>query len=124
MIEWNHMRFFKPEEFDSLDEFGSGLAHMNIKFIQKLDNLRAELAQPLKINSGYRTVAANREAGGKRNSAHRKGLAADIACSSSVKRFDILEAAIFLRFRRIGIGKTFIHLDMSKTLPQGVMWLY
>jgi hypothetical protein len=26
--------------------------------------------------------------------------------------------------KRIGIGKTFIHVDVDDTLPQNVMWLY
>jgi hypothetical protein len=29
-----------------------------------------------------------------------------------------------LGVQRIGIGQTFLHIDVSRTLPQQVVWLY
>lgn len=123
MIDWDCIHYFKLAEFSSPDEPGSG-RNMSQGFVEKLDQLREDIGLPLRINSGYRTPAHNREVGGKRNSAHRQGLAADIQCAQAKKRFLIIEAACRLGFRRIGIGKTFIHLDNSERLPGGVLWLY
>lgn len=123
MRDWSRIRYFKLAEFSSPDEPGSG-AKMDSAFMERLDLLRADIGRPLVVTSGYRTVAHNREVGGKRNSEHRKGLGADLQCASSRKRFLIIEAACRLDFRRIGIAKNYIHLGMSRTLPQGVIWTY
>ena len=48
----------------------------------------------------------------------------DIVCNSSDTRWKIVTAAIAFGFRRIGIGKNFIHLDCDDSLPQQVMWHY
>lgn len=121
---WGDIVYFRPSEFDSPDAPGSGREYMSLAFVRKLDRMRMMVGAPLKVNSGYRTLERNRLAGGKPKSAHRHGEAADIQCATSKKRFLILEAAIKLKFRRIGIAKTFIHLDDSQTLPDGVVWLY
>ena len=34
------------------------------------------------------------------------------------------DAALKVGFKRIGVGKTFIHLDDDMTLPQNVIWNY
>jgi len=44
--------------------------------------------------------------GGVKNSAHLKGLAADIAVPDNVARLNILRGLIIAGFRRIGINKT------------------
>ncbi len=118
-----NIKHFKSREFDSPDMPGSG-AGMSRVFVEKLDLLRSMLGRPLKINSGLRTQAHNKRIGGKPASAHLEGLAADISCKESRKRLDIVRLALKLGIHRIGIGKTFIHLDNSRTLPQRVMWLY
>ena len=52
------------------------------------------------------------------------GHAADIGCESSGARFWILHHAMAIGFRRIGIARTFIHLDDDPAKPQEVVWLY
>jgi hypothetical protein len=42
----------------------------------------------------------------------------------SSTRLQLVEAAIKAGFRRIGIGKTFVHVGVSKQLPQDVIWTY
>jgi len=121
--QWEQIRFFKPKEFDSPDEHNSGFK-MNIEFIKALDNVRYKCGSPFKITSGYRTRQRNEAVGGVTSSAHTVGLACDISVMSSAERYKIVKYALEQGFKRIGIGKTFIHLDMSYPLPQEVLWLY
>lgn len=118
------MRHFNYNEFDSPDEVGSGLTNMDQPFLDKLDDAREEADVSFNINSGYRTINHNDFVSGKSNSSHLKGLAADIACNSSRKRFLILKALINVGFTRIGIADTFIHVDDDKNKDQQVNWLY
>lgn len=120
---WEAIVHFKPAEFDSPDEPGSGLG-MNMELIQMLETLRKKVGFPIKINSGYRTAAENLKAGGVSESAHTTGKAVDIQCSTGGERYAILKAAFEMSFRRIGIGNTFIHLDIDPDKPQSVVWLY
>jgi len=92
--------------------------------IHALDRLEREVGFDLTFNSGYRCPKCNTRVGGVRNSAHLRGLAVDISCSFSILRFNLLKAALDLGFRRIGIGKTIIHLDVDVSLPQDVIWTY
>ena len=46
-----------------------------------LEPLRKEINQPIKVNSGFRSVKVNAAVGGVSTSAHCYGLAADIVCS-------------------------------------------
>ena len=118
------MEYFKYKEFDSPDEPGSGLVYMNQKFLDKLDTARDEANITFTITSGYRTEEHNTKVGGKPNSSHIGGLAADIACEESRQRFLILKAVIKAGFHRIGIGKTFIHVDDDLQKDPMVCWLY
>ena len=124
-MKWEDFRYFKSKEFDSPDDPGSG-SEMDKLFVARLDQLRDTVGEPLRINSGFRTEKRNASAAvkGKKNSAHLRGLAADILCTNSKLRFKILLAAVYMGFQRIGIGKTFIHLDDDSSLPREVIWLY
>jgi hypothetical protein len=117
------MRYFTLDEFDSPDEPGSG-ARMRPEFLQKLDEARHLAGVPFQINSGYRTEAANRKAGGVPGSSHLTGWAADIQATTSNRRYLVLSALIRVGIRRIGIAETFIHCDMDPTKPQSITWLY
>jgi peptidase M15-like protein len=120
---WNDIHHFKAVEFDSPDQPGSGFK-MNLAFVHKLDKLREAVKMPLIIHSGYRTEKHNDTVGGVDSSAHTSGHAADIAALSSGNRFTIVEAAMRLGFRRIGIGASFVHIDDDPIKPQDVVWLY
>lgn len=120
-MNWDNIEHFKPHEFDSPDEPGSG-ERMQEDFVRALDHLRDRVGKPLTINSGYRTRAHNKKVGGRPNSSHLRGWAADIKCTSDALRYAIIEAAWYEGFQRIGVYTTFIHLDMDPSLPRGRAW--
>lgn len=115
------LKYFKLSEFDSPDQKGSG-SNMNQDFLQKLDRAREIAGIPFKINSGFRTQAHNTKTKGKTNSAHLKGLAADIDCNDSVSRAKIVKALVSVGMRRLGIYEGFIHCDNDSSLPETI-WL-
>jgi len=101
----------------TLDDIDDGL-------IVILNELEKNLKRKLIYNSGYRCPACNKAAGGVKNSSHMRGKAVDIKSKTSPERYEITKAALAFGFKRIGIGKTIIHLDLDETLPQRVTWLY
>lgn len=119
--QWEGIDFFKPEEFDSPDEPGSGMK-MQFDFIRTLDFMRTRAQVPFNINSGYRTKAHNKAVGGETNSAHLRGWAADIACTDNHARYAIMDAAWYEGVKRVGVYPTWIHIDTDPTLPREVVW--
>ena len=123
------IKYFKLSEFDSPDLEGSGEKFMNMDFVRFLDEARELSGVPFKINSGYRTKEYNvslKKRGFKASStsAHMKGLAADISTPDSKTRFKVIESLIRLGAKRIGVGKTFVHVDTDSKKSQNVMWHY
>lgn len=101
-----------------------GKVHVDPRLITLLERTRSIWGRPIIISSGFRCPAHNAAVGGRPNSAHLTGEAADIVCAFSADRFDLLRTFIALGASRIGIGKNFLHVDVSATLPQRVVWLY
>ena len=122
------LNYFNFQEFDSPDELGSGMptdqsGKMNKEFLFKLDEARMLAGTPFKITSGYRTEAHNKKVGGVKGSSHTKGCAVDIAVNSGLQRSSIVCALAKAGFTRIGIAKTFVHVDLDKE-KQNSIWLY
>ena len=117
------MKYFKIEEFDSPDLPGSG-EFMDPTLLKMLDHMRMLYGKPIHINSGYRTVAHNKEVGGVSSSSHLLGLAVDISCKNSRDRFELLEVLLKKGFNRIGVGSTFIHVDIDLDKSPNVIWTY
>jgi uncharacterized protein YcbK (DUF882 family) len=87
--------------------------------------MRDGYGRPIKISSGFRCEDHNVSVGGATNSAHLTGDAVDIAVSSSKQRFALIREAIYAGFVRIGVSRQgFIHVDVSVSNPQNVMWVY
>ena len=59
--------------------------------IEELDKIRDEFGSPIYVNSGYRCKELNKAVGGVSNSAHLKGLAADITSKDNKKLFQIIK---------------------------------
>ena len=116
-------KYFNYEEFDSPDIQGSGQLVSN-ELISMLEVARKKYGKMMHINSGFRTPKHNAEVGGKVTSSHLKGLAVDISCTNSTDRF-LLEGILReVGFTRIGMGSTFIHVDIDKEKTQKVLWTY
>lgn len=122
-IRFPQVEYFSHKEFDSPDIINSGLL-MDNDFVLLLNEARKVANIPFIINSGYRSKSHNAKVGGKKNSSHLKGLAVDIKCTNSRDRYIILRSLISCGFHRIGIGKTFIHVDMDQSKSHKVSWLY
>ena len=89
-----------------------------------LDAARKIYGKSMRVTSGFRTEFHNKKVGGVVSSSHLKGLAADIACSESKNRFEMIKALLEVGFKRIGIASTFIHIDIDKDKSQNVIWTY
>lgn len=116
------MIYFSKEEFtcDGVNCFDK----MDKDLLEKLNVARSYANLPFIITSSWRSKEHNMKVGGSKNSAHLRGHAVDIKCKNSVDRLLMLEALSSAGFTRIGIAKTFIHVDNDPELPDGVMWLY
>ena len=97
---------------------------MSSDFVNRLEAARVIADTPFKITSGYRCTINNRRVGGVSTSAHLVGKAADISANGSIERFSIIRALLYAGFVRIGVGKSYIHVDNDESKPEGVMWDY
>lgn len=76
------------------------------------------------ITSAYRSQAYERSKGRKGTSSHCRGLAVDVSARDSHTRYKIVLAAAFANIPRIGIGETFIHLDIDETKAHPIIFHY
>jgi len=118
---WEHLKFFTKQEMAC--KCGCGQAHMDPRFMLTLDTAREEAGVPFIITSGFRCAEHNRRVGGVADSAHVKGMAADIFILDSQHRFSLLKVA-FKYFKRIGLTSTFIHVDNDYSKAQHTAWPY
>ncbi len=101
---------------------GCGGNTISQSLVDMLQGIRDRLGR-VDITSGYRCEAHNKAVGGVPNSAHTKGLAVDIACSVGADRYALLDTVFVAGFYRIGIAKSFIHVDIDDSKP-GSVWVY
>ena len=115
------MSNFKISDFDC--KCGCGLNNIDIDILTMIQRARTIAGIPFIINSGCRCKEHNKNEGGKKDSSHLIGKAIDVKCSDSYDRKVILSALIEVGFKRIGIAKTFIHMDRDFSKISSI-WLY
>lgn len=109
------------------DEFickcGCGAKEIDKELLINLQLARDELGVPMQVTSGLRCKNWNSKVGGSDHSAHLSGKAVDIATNSSRSRYNLVR--IMLKFfKRIGIAKSFIHVDVDYMKTNPVIWTY
>lgn len=95
---------------------------MNPSFLDKVRDLSYAVG-PLTINSQYRSPAWEYSRGRSGMSQHCKGLAVDIDCRNNSQRWIIILNAMRLRFHRILVYPTFIHLDDKAGCLNQLIWM-
>jgi len=110
-----------------------GAAKISADLMGRLQQMRDTIGGPIRITSGVR-CRKHTESRTRPTSSHvpndlgdgegRCGHAVDIAAGTSYRRFRLLDAALAAGFTRIGIGKSFLHLDNDLRKSQDVIWDY
>jgi len=93
-------------------------------FLARLQDARHIAGIPFVITSGYRCPEHNSVVGGKTDSSHLKGIAADIRAHIASERFAIINGLIKAGFERFGIGRDFVHVDTDMSKPSRLIWIY
>jgi hypothetical protein len=84
----------------------------------KLDRAREYFGAPITITSGYRSPEHNAEIGGVKDSAHTKGMAADLRRPADPEMCEKLAWALGRAgFDRIGRETRHYHVDTDKSKP-------
>jgi len=112
---------FTKEEFDCQCGCGNGDIIISERLVDELEIVRKAYGKPMRINSGIRCLSHNRNIGSRDTSSHIKGVAADIGCTDMVTRLELMKR--LLRdgeFTRIGLHKSFIHVDVDYDKPNGI----
>lgn len=115
------LNYFTENE---LQKVSSSPAHFNTESLKRLDRAREIAGIPFVITSAYRSPEYEASKGRSGTSAHTMGRAFDIACTTPRNRWKIVHAAIAAGFTRIGIGKSFVHVDDSQIHSQCQIWHY
>lgn len=78
-----------------------------------LQPLRDHIQCPITITSGFRCQQVNKAVGGKSNSQHLTGCAADCVVPNSVRDKAVDYITRFLPFDQLLIGKSFFHVSWT-----------
>ena len=117
------MKYFKDDEFKC--KCGCGF-DVSEKLKEKIDLIREDAGIPFIITSGARCLSHNAAVNGKPDSAHTRGLAADIKYATSQAAY-LMEKTFYQHgIKRIGRNRKskFFHIDIDESLPQNVSFDY
>ena len=105
---------------------GCGLSDIDLRFMDKVQQLRDAYGKPMRIASGVRCPDHNKKVGGTKNSRHmptpeRKAMALDVLIGSTADRHRFLRMASMV-FGGIGVHNAYIHIDGRE--DEEVCWVY
>lgn len=101
------------------------LEDLNPRMIEFVNSLEEAIGAELIITSGYRSPDHPIEAKKKSPGEHTTGLAIDVVAVGGTPVYEIVEAAINLGCKRIGISRksNFVHLGLDLTRVTSI-WTY
>lgn len=100
-------KYFKPSEIVGLQD----------SLVSVLDNARGLAGVPFVITSGFRTLEQNKAVGGVANSAHLRGLAADIATKDNTVRTAVIKGILGTNIPVfMEIASAHVHADVDPTI--------
>ena len=127
----SHVRHFTPEGDPKLFRCQCGRKECEAPppsriLLLTLDLMRDAYGAPLVATSGPRCAWWNLHEEGDPKSEHLYGDGADLICVGSAVRWKMLDAAKAAGFRRVGIGRIFLHVGVStrQEHPADVVWDY
>ncbi len=96
--------------------FRDGIGHEGLEreLEEKIGVAESLYGSDFEITSGYREGDAR---------SHGEGLAVDIAIGGSAERYAVVKALLRAGLLRVGVYDKHVHADMSRILPQGVLWM-
>jgi uncharacterized protein YcbK (DUF882 family) len=113
--------FFQPSELAcKCGRPNCDAAPIDPILIIKLDGLRRELNEPMKLTSARRCDFWNRSptVRGSKDSQHLQGKAIDCWCPNAAFAWRLVRLAVKHGFIGLGVGRNFIHLDVrAGTVP-------
>ena len=115
-----------PWKYFDREEFKCTCCNQNrisSELVDMLDKARGRSGVPFRVSSGFRCETQNRRKNGKRRSSHLDGFASDLICPSGSIKASIVASLFSVGIKRVGIYKTFIHADISPTLPSPMLWI-
>ena len=117
--------YFKDSEFTcKCDGLCDKTETISDKLRALLNEARETAGIPFVITSGYRCEKHNAKVGGVKNSSHTKGVAVDILATDNSTKFKIVDAVLKAGIERVGVAKTFIHIDIDADKASKVLWKY
>lgn len=116
-------KHFRESEFKACSPSCS-LQDMKQHTMDKLDAARELAGIPFVLNSAYRSPAWEKKRGRTGTGAHPHGCGVDIRCNASRNRYKIITACLLAGFTRIGIAKTYVHVDDDPAKDPCVVWHY
>ncbi len=96
---------------------------MQTDICMRLDLAREYFGNPIELTCGYRSPEHNAEIGGVQNSAHTKGMAADVkAPTDPAMREKMMWSFGCAGFKRVESAPKHFHVDTDDTKPTPCFW--
>ena len=121
------MTYFTPQTDPKLFSCGCGVCRPPFvtptpRLLEVLNALRVQYGAPILVTSGPRCPAKNTAVGGADTSEHLTGEGADLWAPDGLIRYYLVRAAFAVGASRIEVTNKHIHIGVSETLPQHVLW--